>query len=234
MRIAGLQKLTLLDFPDKTAATVFTAGCNLRCPFCHNAELATASVQDSTALLNEEEFFTFLEKRNGLLDGVCITGGEPLLQPGIEEFCQEVLSRGFSVKLDTNGFFPERLASLIDAHLIDYVAVDIKNQSSKYAETVGIPQIDIAPLQKTIDLLVRGEIDYEFRTTVVKELHSPADIFALATEIKDAQSWYLQSFVDSEEILAGQGVLHPWEESDLKAILSQLQATICNTHLRGL
>lgn len=233
MCIAGLQKLTLLDYPDKTAATVFTAGCNLRCPFCHNAELATASLQDPPTEIAEEEFFSFLESRRHLLDGVCITGGEPLLQPALEEFLQAIKARGFAVKLDTNGFYPEKLKHLIDAGLIDYVAVDIKNRPEKYAETAGIPHLDITPLQQTIELLNSGSLEYEFRTTVVKEFHTSEDLHALAQWIKGARAWYLQNFVDSEEVLSGQGILHPWEEDELKAVLSPLQAIVSQTKLRG-
>lgn len=233
MRIAGLQKLTLLDFPDKTAATVFTAGCNLRCPFCHNGQLATATLQDDLEYLGEEEFFAFLESRKGLLDGVCITGGEPLLQSGIEEFCQQVKARGFSLKLDTNGFFPERLEALIAAHLIDYVAVDIKNCPSRYAETAGVASLDITAVQKTINLLMQNVVDYEFRTTVVREFHSGDDLVALAQWIREAKAWYLQSFVDSNEVLAGQGNLHPWSKDQLDDLVLKLRLSVSSTQLRG-
>ena len=233
MRIAGLQKLTLLDFPDKTAATVFTAGCNLRCPFCHNAELVYTSAQEPNETLSEEDFFAFLKSRRGLLDGVCITGGEPLLQPGLDTFCNKIKEEGFAVKLDTNGFFPDRLQALISAQLIDYVALDVKNHSEKYAETVGVASLNLTPLHTTLDLLREDSVAYEFRTTVVKEYHTSDDLFALATLIKKARAWYLQGFVDSAEVLAGHSILHPWEKEDLRAIVDPLRALIPNTFLRG-
>ena len=173
MRIAGLQKLTLLDFPGKTAATVFTPGCNFRCPFCHNADLVTGeagrdgAAADSSAL-SIDELFAFLGKRQGLLDGVCITGGEPLLQSGIDEFCTRVHELGFAVKLDTNGSFPGRLRALVEEGLVDYVATDVKNAPERYAETVGVPAFDLAPVQESLDFLRSGAVPYEVRTTVVR------------------------------------------------------------------
>lgn len=180
MRIAGLQKLTLLDFPGKTAATVFTPGCNFRCPFCHNADLVTGeagrdgAAADSSAL-SIDELFAFLGKRQGLLDGVCITGGEPLLQSGIDEFCTRVHELGFAVKLDTNGSFPGRLRALVEEGLVDYVATDVKNAPERYAETVGVPAFDLAPVQESLDFLRSGAVPYEVRTTVVRELHTADD-----------------------------------------------------------
>lgn len=184
MRIAGLQKLTLLDFPGKTAATVFTPGCNFRCPFCHNAALVTGEAErdgaaaDSSAL-SIDELFAFLGKRQGLLDGVCITGGEPLLQPGIDEFCARVHELGFAVKLDTNGSFPGRLRALVEEGLVDYAAMDVKNAPERYAETVGVPAFDLAPVQESLDFLRSGAVPYEVRTTVVRELHTADDLLSL-------------------------------------------------------
>ena len=193
MRIAGLQKLTLLDFPGKTAATVFTPGCNFRCPFCHNAALVTGEAErdgaaaDSSAL-SIDELFAFLGKRQGLLDGVCITGGEPLLQPGIDEFCTRVHELGFAVKLDTNGSFPGRLRALVEEGLVDYVATDVKNAPERYAETVGVPAFDLAPVQESLDFLRSGAVPYEVRTTVVRELHTADDLRALAAWIEGVQA----------------------------------------------
>ena len=175
MRIAGLQKLTLLDFPGKTAATVFTPGCNFRCPFCHNADLVTGeagrdgAAADSSAL-SIDELFAFLGKRQGLLDGVCITGGEPLLQPGIDAFCARVHELGFAVQLDTNGSFPDRLRELVESELVDYVALDVKNAPERYAETVGVPGFDLAPVAASVDYLLASAVPYEFRTTVTWRL----------------------------------------------------------------
>ena len=201
MVLSGLQKLTLLDFPGHTACTVFTGGCNLRCPFCHNAVLVT-EVQDIETI-PEEEFFSFLNKRKGLLDGVAITGGEPLLQKDIRPFIEKVRALGYKVKLDTNGFFPETLMELVNAGLIDYVAVDIKNSPARYAETTGVPGLDLAPLKTSIDFLMQGRVDYEFRTTIVRAFHTEKEIDEIGSWIRGAKNWYLQNFADSGNLIGG-------------------------------
>lgn len=195
MNIQGLQKLTLLDFPEHTACTVFTGGCDLRCPFCHNVPL----VLDPTGgdRIAEEDFFAFLDKRKGLLDGVAVTGGEPLLQPDISAFLAKIKSHGFGVKLDTNGAFPEKLESLINAGLVDYVAMDIKNRPEKYALTSGVPGLSYEPFKKSIGIIMTSGVDYEFRTTVVDEFHTVDDISAIGEEIKGAKRYFLQAFKDS-------------------------------------
>lgn len=232
MRIAGLQKLTLLDYPGKTAATVFTPGCNFRCPFCHNADLVTgADARSSDVPL--DEFFAFLDKRRGLLDGVCVTGGEPLMQPGIEDFCARVHERGFAVKLDTNGSFPGRLRAMVDAGLVDCVAMDVKNAPERYAETVGVPGFDLAPVQASLDFLRTDAVPHELRTTVVRELHSADDLRALAAWIEGARSWHLQSFIDADSVLGGTGRFHAWDPDDLKALLPELQRLVPTAALRG-
>lgn len=236
MKLAGLQKLTLLDFPGRTAATVFLPGCNFRCPFCHNADLVTAGGAAETPEVPGvpvEEFFAFLDKRHGLLDGVCITGGEPLLQPDLADFCARIKQAGFAVKLDTNGSFPERLRDLVEAGLVDYVAMDVKNTLARYAETVGVPAFDTTPVRASLDYLRSDTVPYEFRTTVVRELHTPDDLRALARDIEGADAWYLQSFVDTENVLAGPDTLHPWDPADLEALLPDLRHHVPNTHLRG-
>ncbi|MEG0027529.1 MAG: anaerobic ribonucleoside-triphosphate reductase activating protein [Raoultibacter sp.] len=236
MKLSGLQKLTLLDFPGKTAATIFTPGCNFRCPFCHNSDLVLGENLEGNAAFPEmllEEFFAFLDKRHGLLDGICITGGEPLLQNDIEGFCRRIKTEGFAVKLDTNGSFPEKLRDLVDAGLVDYVAMDVKNCPSRYGETIGLPPFDSTPVQASIDYLLRGTIPYEFRTTVVRELHDTESLIALAHRIAGADAWYLQSFLDSETVLAGQGALHPYTAEELQALLPTLKTIIDHTRLRG-
>lgn len=238
MRIAGLQKLTLLDFPGKTAATVFTPGCNFRCPFCHNAALVTGEAgRDGAAadssVLSIDELFAFLGKRQGLLDGVCITGGEPLLQSGIDEFCARVHELGFAVKLDTNGSFPGRLRALVEEGLVDYVATDVKNAPERYAETVGVPAFDLAPVQESLDFLRSGAVPYEVRTTVVRELHTADDLRALAAWIEGVQAWHLQSFIDADSVLGGEGRFHAWDPDDLRALLPELQAVVPGAQLRG-
>ena len=198
MIIKGFQKLTLLDFPGKTACTVFTAGCNLRCPFCHNALLVT---EQNDVFFSEEEIFEHLDRRKNVLDGVAVTGGEPLLQKDIERFLYEIKDKGFLVKLDTNGYHPELLKELVDEKLVDYVAMDIKNCPEKYGVTVGIENIDISKIEQTKNYLLSGAVDYEFRTTVVKELHEKEDLIKAAKWIAGAKQWYLQSFTDSGDII---------------------------------
>ena len=198
MKIKGLQKTTLLDFPSKVACTVFTGGCNFRCPFCHNASLVVR--HDEAKDVDTEEFFSFISKRKGILDGVCVTGGEPLLQPDIIPFIERIRSIGLLVKLDTNGSFPDKLAEILDRHLVDYVAIDVKNSSAKYADTCGLPKFPENVL-KSIDLLMASGVDYEFRTTVVDELHSVEDIEDIAKLIKGAKRYFLQNFTDSGDVL---------------------------------
>lgn len=232
MRMAGLQKLTLLDFPEHTAATVFVPGCNLRCPFCHNAELVRGP-HDPAGDTPIEEFFAFLEKRHGLLDGICITGGEPLLESDLADFCARIKSIGFAVKLDTNGSFPNRLRDLVEAGLVDYIAMDVKNAPERYAETVGVPGFDLAPIAESINYLLTGVMPYEFRTTVVREFHTEAGLLALSQWIAGAQAWYLQNFVDAATVLAGPGTLHAWEADELQALLPTLRQAVPNAQLRG-
>lgn len=199
MRICGLQKLSLLDFPEKLAATVFTGGCNLRCPFCHNAPLVTRAGKCDEIPLND--FFSFLQSRKGKLDGVCITGGEPLLQAGLEDFILRIRDMGFLVKLDTNGCFPDKLRILIDDGVLDYVAMDVKNSLDKYAETVGIPDFDTSPVLESISILKEGRVQYEFRTTLVKGLHTTDSVRALGRLLIGAEKYFLQNFADSGDLV---------------------------------
>ena len=198
MIIKGLQKLTLLDFPGHTACTVFTAGCNFRCGFCHNALLVTERNDDVLPL---EDFFAFLKTRKGILDGVAITGGEPLLQSGIADFMRRIKAAGFLVKLDHNGTKPELLGSLIEEGLVDYVAVDIKNSPEKYAMTAGLAGFDLMPIKKTVDMLISGKVDYEFRTTVTKELFDERDFTEIGKFIKGAKRYFIQQFKDSGDLI---------------------------------
>ena len=199
MRIDGLQKMTLLDFPGKVACTVFTGGCNFRCPFCHNALLVTKLPEKPD--YSEDEILSFLEKRTGLLDGVAITGGEPLLNPDIADFIRKIRSMGYAVKLDTNGSFPERLKAIVGEGLVDYVAMDIKNRKEKYAETIGLKNLDLSKIEESIEFLKTGAVDYEFRTTVVEQFHTVEDIRAAAEWISGAKRYFLQNFVDSGELI---------------------------------
>lgn len=199
MKIQGLQKLTLLDYPEKVACTVFLAGCNFRCPFCHNASLVTSV--DQTPDIPRGDVERFLEKRKGILDGVCITGGEPLVSKGIEEFIEWIRERGYLVKLDTNGSNPELLKSLAGRKLLDYVAMDIKNSPEKYGETIGIPGYDISRVEESVRFLLEGTVPYEFRTTVVREFHKREDFERIGEWIRGAQHYYLQGFVDSGDLI---------------------------------
>lgn len=199
----GFQKLTLLDFPGRVACTVFTGGCNFRCPFCHNALLVEGGAGGER--IPAAEVLAYLEKRRGILDGICVTGGEPLLSAGLPDFLREVRVRGFAVKLDTNGSFPDRLAALIDEGLLDYVAMDVKNCIEKYALTAACSAEEVDRVEKSIDLLLSGAVDYEFRTTVVHPLHTVEDIRALAHRIRGARRYFLQEFRDSGSLL-GEGM----------------------------
>ena len=200
MWISGLQKLAMVDFPGKLAATVFTGGCNLRCPFCHNALLVNR-LEENPESHSVEEVLSFLEKRKGFLDGVVLSGGEPLLTDGAAEFLAAVKDLGFAVKLDTNGCYPGRLKELLDQGLVDYVAMDIKNSREKYAETVGIPYFDITPIEQSIDLLKNSGVDFEFRTTVVKEFHTAQDLVSIGQWLAGSPRYFLQQFVDSGDLV---------------------------------
>lgn len=228
MRIDGLQTLTLLDYPGKVACTVFTSGCNMCCPFCHNASLVCGEVPP---FMEKEEFFAFLKKRTGVLDGVCVTGGEPLLQEGLIPFLLEVKEKGFTTKLDTNGLLHDRLRAVVEAGAVDYVAMDIKNCKARYAETAGVPGLDLAPIEKSVQFLMEGSVDYEFRTTVVKELHNKADFDEIGRWLKGAKRYFLQSFKDSGDILSPG--LSPMEKADLLEIRDRLRAEIPGVELRG-
>lgn len=231
MIIKGFAKLTLLDYPGKVACTVFTGGCNFRCPFCHNASLATRAGEVDT--IPEEEVFSLLRKRKGILDGVCVTGGEPLLfGDELREFISKIKELGYAVKLDTNGSFPERLASLIESGLIDKVAMDIKNSPSKYGETAGVDNFDISPILRSVELLKNSGIDYEFRTTVVKELHETSDFEEIGKMIAGAKAYFLQSFVDSGDLI-GEG-MSAMSEAELKECLAVVGKYVPAALIRGL
>ena len=229
MILKGLQKTTLLDFPEKVACTVFTGGCNMRCPFCHNASLVISPSETSD--ISEKEFFEFLSKRKNILDGVCITGGEPLLQRDIEDFMKKIRDMGFALKLDTNGSYPDRLRSIIDKGLVDCVAMDIKNSKEKYPLTAGV-DIDISKISESISLLLEDKIPFEFRTTVVKELHTPEDIVSISEWISGAKAYFLQSFTDSGDIIASG--LSAYSPEEMKSILTLVQKNIPSAKLRGI
>ena len=227
MKISGLMKTTLLDFPGKVACTVFLAGCNFRCPFCHNGSLVRGGDED----ISREELFAFLKKRVGILDGVCVTGGEPLLNPDVGELLAEIKALGFAVKLDTNGSRPELLSELVEKGLVDYVAMDIKNAADRYPSACGV-EIDIEKVKKSVEILKTSGVAHEFRTTVVKGLHSAADIAECAAWIGENQPYFLQNYKKSDDIIAPDG-LEPFSDEELSKLLSSAQKFNPLTTLRG-
>lgn len=230
MVISGLAKLTLLDFPGKTACTVFTGGCNFRCPFCHNAPLVIGD--DVNGKLGEEDVLSHLRKRQGILDGVCITGGEPLLQRDIADFIKKIRELGYAVKLDTNGSFPERLISLVEAGLVDHVAMDIKNSREKYGQTVGLANFDVTPICESVEFLKTGSLSYEFRTTVVRQFHEKEDFLAIGEWLAGAKKYFLQAFSDQGELI--QGGLEGVQKPEMQAFAELLKDKIELVELRGI
>ena len=230
MRIQGLQKLTLLDYPEHTACTVFTAGCNFRCPFCHNASLVVDIPKE--AQISEEEFFAFLQKRIGIIDGVCVSGGEPLLQPDIEQFIRKIKDMGFAVKLDTNGSFPDKLIHLVEQGLVDYVAMDIKNSPDTYIFTAGTETLDIVSVKKSVAYLKEGHVPYEFRTTVVKHYHSKESFEEIGKWLEGTEKYFLQNFVDSGDLIGKN--TRGCSEEEMKEFLMTVKKYIPSANLRGM
>lgn len=218
MKICGLQKVTLLDFPGHVACTVFLGGCNFDCPFCYNSSLIRSN--QTPEVLTKEEFFEYLTHRRRILDGVAISGGEPLLHKEILEFIKNIKALGFKIKLDTNGSQPQRLKTLISEKLIDYVAMDIKNTFEKYPITIGC-EVDISKIKESIDLLINGSIDYEFRTTVVKEYHNPADFKIIGEMIKGAKRYFLQSYQYQDSVR--NKTLNPMTKEELQDCLNNIK-----------
>lgn len=227
MRICGLQKVTLLDFPGHVACTVFLGGCNFNCPFCYNASLI-GSV-DAEELMSSDEFFKYLNNRKGILDGVAITGGEPLLHKEVKEFIQKIKNLGFKVKLDTNGSFPKVLKDLIDEKLVDYVAMDIKNILDKYCLTVGC-KINIEDIKESIQILINSDIDYEFRTTIVKEYHSIDEFTKIGELIKGAKKYFLQCYQYRDSVR--EKTLNPMTKEELALCLEKVKPYVEYVALR--
>ena len=234
MNISGLQKMTLLDYPGKVACTVFLFGCNYRCPFCHNAELLEGKAEP---LMTKEEFLSFLSKRKGLLDAVCISGGEPTLSAGLKELMADIKALGFSVKLDTNGSRPAILRELVEAGLVDYVAMDIKNGPSRYAETCGLPKVDLAAIEESAAFLMSGAVDSEFRTTVVDPLHDEGSILEMGRWLhkiagdKPVKKIFLQPFVDRDTVVfSGLSAPNP---AQMTAFVELLKPFALEINVRG-
>ncbi len=228
MKIGGLMKMTLLDFPGRIACTVFLEGCNFRCPFCHNSPLVDRCSSDE---MSEEEFFTFLTKRKGLLDGVCVSGGEPLLDEKVFDFMKKIKDMGYRLKLDTNGSFPERLGRAVGEGLCDYVAMDIKNSPGKYKVTAGCEKIGFDSVRESIEFLKNAGIPHEFRTTVVKDFHSVEDMKEIARIIGADEKYFIQPFRDGETVI--ERGLREFENQELKAMLEAVREIVPGAEIRG-
>ncbi len=228
MNIVGLQKLTLLDFPGHIGCTVFLGGCNFKCPFCYNSSLID---NDFKNLITEEFLFSFLEKRKGKLEGVAITGGEPLLNSHIGDFIKKIKDMGYLVKLDTNGSNPKLLEELIDKKLVDYVAMDIKNSYEKYSLTTGV-KINVDSIKESVEILLKNKVDYEFRTTVVKELHTLEDLKQISVNIKGAKRYFIQNFQYQDSVIEKN--LHPLSKEELLDFINVVKVNVENVSLRGI
>ena len=231
MHISGLLKMTLLDYPGRVACTIFTKGCNFRCPFCHNASLV--NTEGAEEELDTDEVLRYLKKRAGLLDGVVVSGGEPLLQADLEDFLVSVRSMGYEIKIDTNGSQPEKLIRLAEKGLIDYAAMDIKNSPALYDRTIGLPEADLETVRASRDYLLSGRVSSEFRTTVVKGLHTAESLTEAARFIEGAEAYYLQQYTDSGNILSPAG-LAAYSDSEMRQLLACVQKVIPGAALRGL
>lgn len=229
----GLQKMTLLDFPGKVACTVFSCGCNFRCPFCHNAGLVLPDA-DRSMLMDQAEILAFLRKRQGLLDGVCLTGGEPLLFEENLAFMREIKALGYAVKLDTNGAFPERLKQAVAEGLADYVAMDIKNAPDAYAETAGL-RVDQERIGESVDFLLSGAVPYEFRTTVVLPYHTDERMEAIGKWIAGTEKYFLQQYKDENvDLLGDPATMRPADKAQMEIFLAIVRKYVPGAELRGI
>jgi len=229
MKICGLQKTTLLDFPGHVAATIFTGGCNFRCPFCHNSDLLG---NDAPPVYTVDEVLSFLSRRTGILEGVAITGGEPTLQPDLKDFILEVRKLGYQIKLDTNGYRPKVLEDLCENGLLDYVAMDIKTCRERYSELAGIASPDMEKIDESVNFLLNGSVPYEFRTTVVKELHSAGDFEKIGPWISGASRYFLQNFVDSGNVL--NPIYTGCTKEELTSYMEIVRPFVAHVELRGI
>ena len=226
----GLQKLSLVDYPGKMVSTLFTGGCNFRCPYCHNRQLVF--LNEAPGEIDQFEILAYLNKRRKLIDGICISGGEPLLHSGLADFIREVKKFGLLVKLDTNGSRYEELKHLIDEKLIDYVAMDVKNDESHYLETIGLNEVDLINIKMSINLIMNSGIDYEFRTTYVEEFHTLENAKGIAEMIKGAKNYYIQSYVESENVI--HKGLHGLSKEQLLQIKDLMANYVEHVELRGI
>lgn len=227
MDINGIQKLTLLDYPEHCACTVFLAGCNLRCPFCHNSPLVLDAPETA---MKEEEFFKFLSTRKGLLDGVCVTGGEPLMRKDTPLFLKKIKDAGFKVKLDTNGCFPDMLKEVVSNGLVDYIAMDIKNSPEKYSLTCG-REVNARDIEKSIEIIEKSGVDHEFRTTCVKDFHTEESIYSAALMLDENSKYFLQGFINSGALIDGS--CKGFTKEEMEKLLAAAQKRLPNARLRG-
>lgn len=228
MVIHGLQKMTLLDFPGKVACTIFLGWCDFRCPFCHNWELIDGS---APAELDDEKLLDFLKKRRGLLEGVAITGGEPMLNKDLPELMRKIRELGYPVKVDTNGNHPEMLRRVIDEKLVDYIAMDVKNSRERYAQTIGLEEFDTSNVEKSIGIIMGSGIEYEFRTTVVEQLHDNDSFKGIGTLIEGAERYFLQKFTDRDTV-PFEGLSAPSDDK-MREYLETVRPFVKEVQLRG-
>ncbi len=226
MEIVGLDKVSLLDFPGKISAIIFTNGCNFACPYCHNSSIATKKYP----LINEDEILAYLSKRAGLIDGVVISGGEPLLQNDLIDFIKKVKQMGLAVKIDTNGYMPDRLKQILDTGQVDYVAMDIKAPPENYSKVIGVKNFDINRILQSIEILKNSGIDYEFRTTFIKDYHKTSDVSKICEMIKGAKHYYIQSFKDSDDV--PDHSLTSFSQSELDEILENAKKIIPTAEIK--
>jgi pyruvate formate lyase activating enzyme len=230
MNIQGLQKLSLLDYPRKVSCTIFTGGCNFRCPFCHNASLVIPD-RMADGSIDVDSVFSFLEKRKNVLDAVCISGGEPLIQADLEYFLKSIKEMGYLIKLDTNGAFPDLLEKIVEKKLVDYVAMDIKNSLEKYGITIGDPSFDTKAIENSVEYLLKNPVEYEFRTTLVRQFHNKEDLMLIGKWISGAKRYFLQSFVDSGNVIKND--LSGYDNSEMKLFKELLFSDIPVIMIRG-
>ncbi|MDO4414275.1 MAG: anaerobic ribonucleoside-triphosphate reductase activating protein [Erysipelotrichaceae bacterium] len=231
LKIGGLQKMTLLDYPGRVACTIFLSGCNFKCPFCHNRDLVF--IPERYEYFDVNEVMSYLEKRKGLLDGVCISGGEPLLQENLHSLIERIRDMGYQIKLDTNGAFPKRLADIVEKGLVDYVAMDVKNSPDKYARTLGMnpESFSLEPIKESMAFLKSSNVAHEFRTTVVKELHTAEDLIEIAKWIGPEETWFLQQYQTSDNVI--QQGFSAYTANEMNELKNQVISLVPNVTLRG-
>lgn len=230
MDVYGIEKLSLVDYDGFVAATVFTGRCNFRCPFCHNAALVTDC--DGLSVTSEKEIFDYLKKRKGIIEGVCVTGGEPTLNKDLPEFCEKLKNIGLSVKVDSNGTNPVMLKTLDENGLADYFAIDVKNDRKNYAAIIGLDKFDVSNVEKTVEFLINGKTPYEFRTTLIAQFHDENNLTEIGKWINGADKYFLQKFKSGDNCLAPDG-LSPVSDENAVKLLNAVKPFVKKASLRG-